>query len=73
MQIRSNAESAAFYRCGSVEREKADTRLAKLVDTQQKLVLREYFLSCKLTEYFLSCKLTEYFLRCKFTIYFLSC
>ncbi|KAI0222791.1 ATP-binding cassette sub-family D member 4 [Lamellibrachia satsuma] len=45
MQVRSNAESAAFYRCGRMERDKADARLDKLVNTQQKLVLREYFLS----------------------------
>ena len=47
MQIRANAESAAFYRCGRVEQDKANARLDKLVRTQQRLVLREYFLNCK--------------------------
>ena len=47
MQIRANAESAAFYRCGRVEQDKANARLDKLVRTQQRLVLREYVLNCK--------------------------
>lgn len=42
MQIRVNAESAAFYKAGYIENRKTDHQLVKLVKTSQKLVLKEY-------------------------------
>ena len=47
MQIRANAESAAFYRCGHVEEDKANSKLDSLISTQNRLVLKEYGLNCK--------------------------
>ncbi len=47
MLMRSNAESAAFYRSGKVELGKTNTRLHHLIHTQQSLVLKEYGLNCK--------------------------
>ena len=48
MQIRVNAESAAFYKSGYIENRKTDHQLVKLVKTSQKLVLKEYQLNCKM-------------------------
>ncbi|KAL3874416.1 hypothetical protein ACJMK2_037433 [Sinanodonta woodiana] len=45
MQVRVNAESAAFYRAGSTERQKSNMYLERLLNTQKKLVLREYALN----------------------------
>lgn len=45
MQIRLNSESAAFYRSGSVEKEKANKKLTALLKTQGKLIRREYALN----------------------------
>ena len=48
MQIRVNAESAAFFRAGENELYRTNNKLAKLLNTQQRLVLFEYPLNCKL-------------------------
>ncbi|XP_051908993.1 ATP-binding cassette sub-family D member 4 isoform X2 [Hippocampus zosterae] len=45
MQIRVNAESAAFYRAGKVERARTDGRLQALLQTQQRLINKELWLS----------------------------
>ncbi|KAK3802731.1 hypothetical protein RRG08_001993 [Elysia crispata] len=45
MQIRMNSESAAFYRSGAVEKEKANKKLHNLLATQGKLIRREYALN----------------------------
>ncbi len=47
MQIRVNAESAAFFRAGDTELQKANSKLKSLVNTQQRLVLSEYPLNCE--------------------------
>ena len=47
MQIRMNSESAAFYRSGAVEKEKANKKLKNLLATQGKLIRREYALNSK--------------------------
>ena len=47
MQIRSNCESAAFYRAGRIEHSKANLKLNSLIKTQEKLIFREYILQCK--------------------------
>ncbi|KAM9488146.1 lysosomal cobalamin transporter ABCD4 isoform 2-T2 [Clarias gariepinus] len=44
MQIRVNAESAAFYRAGMVEHARTNHRLQSLLDTQRKLINRELLL-----------------------------
>ncbi|XP_060585147.1 lysosomal cobalamin transporter ABCD4-like isoform X1 [Ruditapes philippinarum] len=44
MQIRSNSESAAFYRSGSVEKDKCNKHLFNLINTQHKLIRKEYAL-----------------------------
>ena len=46
MFIRSNAESAAFLRCGEVEIIKTNKKLKKLISTQHLRVLKEYLLNC---------------------------
>jgi len=46
MMIRSNCESAAFYRCGRLEREKTDQKLTALTSLQQRLNVRQYLLNC---------------------------
>ena len=46
MSMRSHAESAAFYRAGEVEHSRTNTRLQRLLRTQQRLVFREYLLNC---------------------------
>lgn len=51
MQIRANAESAAFYRCGHLERQKTNHKLEALIQTQNRLQLKEYGLNCKLYKY----------------------
>ncbi|KAK2170693.1 hypothetical protein LSH36_1g17037 [Paralvinella palmiformis] len=53
MQIRANAESAAFYRCGHLERQKTNHKLEALIQTQNRLQLKEYGLnfSIKLADY----------------------
>ncbi|KAL5008674.1 hypothetical protein ScPMuIL_014255 [Solemya velum] len=45
MQIRVNAESAAFFRGGQIENLKTDNQLEKLLDVQHKLIRREYALN----------------------------
>lgn len=47
MQIRSYSESAAFYRSGRAENEKSNKHLMNLIDTQHKLIRKEYALNCK--------------------------
>ncbi|XP_076826392.1 lysosomal cobalamin transporter ABCD4 isoform X2 [Brachyhypopomus gauderio] len=44
MQIRVNAESAAFYRAGKVEHMRTDRRLHTLLHTQKKLINKELWL-----------------------------
>ncbi|XP_068432824.1 lysosomal cobalamin transporter ABCD4 [Clinocottus analis] len=44
MQIRVNAESAAFYRAGKVERMRTDRRLQTLLETQKSLINKELWL-----------------------------
>ncbi|KAK2855363.1 hypothetical protein Q7C36_007232 [Tachysurus vachellii] len=44
MQIRVNAESAAFFRAGTVEHVRTDHRLQSLLRTQRKLIDREFLL-----------------------------
>ena len=45
MQVRVNAESAALLRAGKVELQRTDAQFDRLIDTQQKLILREYALN----------------------------
>nr|XP_061806399.1 lysosomal cobalamin transporter ABCD4-like [Nerophis lumbriciformis] len=45
MQIRVNAESAAFYRAGIVEHMRTDRRLQTLLKTQQSLINNQLWLS----------------------------
>lgn len=47
MQIRSNCESAAFYRCGHLEMSKANDKLSRLISLQHRLIFRQYILQCK--------------------------
>ncbi|KAM9704061.1 lysosomal cobalamin transporter ABCD4 isoform 2-T2 [Menidia menidia] len=44
MQIRVNAESAAFYRAGKVEHMRTDRRLQALLQTQRSLINKELWL-----------------------------
>nr|XP_033808404.1 ATP-binding cassette sub-family D member 4 isoform X1 [Geotrypetes seraphini] len=44
MQIRVNAESAAFYRAGRVEHLRTNQRLAYLLQTQRELIYKELWL-----------------------------
>ncbi|XP_023559347.1 ATP-binding cassette sub-family D member 4 isoform X2 [Octodon degus] len=44
MQIRVNAEPAAFYRAGRVEHLKTDRRLQRLLQTQRELMAKELWL-----------------------------
>uniref|UniRef100_A0AAQ5YMR1 ABC transporter domain-containing protein n=1 Tax=Amphiprion ocellaris TaxID=80972 RepID=A0AAQ5YMR1_AMPOC len=44
MQIRVNAESAAFYRAGKVEHMRTDRRLQTLLQTQKRLINKELWL-----------------------------
>uniref|UniRef100_A0A8C3AG03 ATP-binding cassette, sub-family D (ALD), member 4 n=1 Tax=Cyclopterus lumpus TaxID=8103 RepID=A0A8C3AG03_CYCLU len=44
MQIRVNAESAAFYRAGKVEHMRTDRRLQTLLETQKSLINKELWL-----------------------------
>ncbi|KAL4238002.1 ATP-binding cassette sub- D member 4 [Mactra antiquata] len=44
MQFRSNSESAAFYRSGFIENDKTNQHLTSLINTQQKLIRKEYAL-----------------------------
>ncbi|KAJ8356288.1 hypothetical protein SKAU_G00190820 [Synaphobranchus kaupii] len=44
MQIRVNAESAAFYRAGNVEYMRTDRRLQALLQTQRRLMTKEFWL-----------------------------
>ncbi|XP_048841780.1 ATP-binding cassette sub-family D member 4 isoform X1 [Brienomyrus brachyistius] len=44
MQIRVNAESAAFYRAGKVEHMRTDRRLQRLLQTQRSLMTKEFWL-----------------------------
>uniref|UniRef100_A0A8C5G122 ATP-binding cassette sub-family D member 4 n=1 Tax=Gouania willdenowi TaxID=441366 RepID=A0A8C5G122_GOUWI len=44
MQIRVNAESAAFYRAGKVEHTRTDRRLQALIHVQQRLITKELWL-----------------------------
>lgn len=44
MQIRVNAESAAFYRAGKVEYLRTDRRLQALLQTQRRLMNKEFWL-----------------------------
>lgn len=44
MQIRVNAEPAAFYRAGLVEHMRTDRRLQRLLQTQRELMSRELWL-----------------------------
>ena len=45
MQIRSNAESAAFFRAGHVEMQKTDAKLDRLIETQHRLIFKQYILT----------------------------
>ncbi|XP_056022502.1 lysosomal cobalamin transporter ABCD4-like isoform X2 [Ostrea edulis] len=45
MLLRTNAESAAFYRSGDIEKFYTDRRLHKLLKTQHNLILRQYALN----------------------------
>ncbi|XP_062572379.1 lysosomal cobalamin transporter ABCD4-like isoform X2 [Saccostrea cucullata] len=45
MLLRANAESAAFYRSGEIEKFYTDQRLHKLLKTQHHLILRQYALN----------------------------
>uniref|UniRef100_A0A4W5KWY2 ABC transmembrane type-1 domain-containing protein n=1 Tax=Hucho hucho TaxID=62062 RepID=A0A4W5KWY2_9TELE len=47
MQIRSNAESAAFYRAGKVEHMRTDRRLQTLLRCQKSLMNKELWLYSK--------------------------
>jgi len=49
MMIRSNCESAAFYRCGRLEWKNANNKLKDLASIQQRLNVRQYMLNCMLT------------------------
>ncbi|XP_022333421.1 lysosomal cobalamin transporter ABCD4-like isoform X2 [Crassostrea virginica] len=42
MLLRTNAESAAFYRSGEIEKFYTDQRLHRLLKTQHSLILRQY-------------------------------
>ncbi|XP_038530112.1 LOW QUALITY PROTEIN: lysosomal cobalamin transporter ABCD4 isoform X1 [Canis lupus familiaris] len=44
MQIRVNAESAAFFRAGHVEHQRTDRRLQRLLQTQRELMSKELWL-----------------------------
>ncbi|XP_037359758.1 lysosomal cobalamin transporter ABCD4 isoform X1 [Talpa occidentalis] len=44
MQIRVNAEPAAFYRAGHVEHMRTDRRLQRLLQTQRELMVKELWL-----------------------------
>ncbi|XP_013010778.1 lysosomal cobalamin transporter ABCD4 isoform X3 [Cavia porcellus] len=44
MQLRVNAEPAAFYRAGSVEHMRTDRRLQRLLQTQRELMSKELWL-----------------------------
>ncbi|XP_078452302.1 lysosomal cobalamin transporter ABCD4 [Lampetra fluviatilis] len=44
MEIRVNAESAAFYRAGRVEHTRTNARLHRLLSTQQTLMNKEFWL-----------------------------
>jgi len=44
MQIRANAESAAFYHCGEIERAKTEDKFKRLLSTQRHLFVRQYAL-----------------------------
>jgi len=46
MTIRTNCESAAFYRCGQLEWKKTNRKLKALTSTQQRLNVRQYLLNC---------------------------
>jgi len=46
MLIRSNCESAAFYRCGRLEWKKTNKKLKALTALQQRLNVRQYTLNC---------------------------
>lgn len=48
MLVRSNSESAAFYRCGQLELTKTNERLSRLLNVQQRLNLAKFALECKL-------------------------
>ncbi|XP_059147707.1 lysosomal cobalamin transporter ABCD4-like isoform X2 [Physella acuta] len=48
MQIRTNSESAAFYRAGNLEKSKANMKLQSLLSTQNKLIRWEYVLNCSI-------------------------
>ncbi|PIK48919.1 ATP-binding cassette sub-family D member 4 [Apostichopus japonicus] len=45
VQIRTNAEAAAFYTAGPVEKIKADKKLSSLLDTQMNLFLSIYLIT----------------------------
>ncbi|KAK0058447.1 lysosomal cobalamin transporter ABCD4 [Biomphalaria pfeifferi] len=45
MLLRTNSESAAFFRAGRVERSKANAKLKNLISTQAKLIRWEYALN----------------------------
>ena len=47
MLLRTNAESAAFYRSGEIEKFYTDQRLHRLLKTQHSLILRQYPLNCE--------------------------
>ncbi|XP_046577579.1 lysosomal cobalamin transporter ABCD4-like [Haliotis rubra] len=45
MHIRVNSEQIAFYKSGKLERERADRRLRRLLNTQWSLIRRQYALN----------------------------
>ncbi|XP_013387973.1 ATP-binding cassette sub-family D member 4 [Lingula anatina] len=51
MQLRVNAEAAAFYRCGTLELHKTEQKLDRLLRTQQQLMMREYALQCSVNTF----------------------
>ncbi|XP_041352935.1 lysosomal cobalamin transporter ABCD4-like [Gigantopelta aegis] len=48
MQMRVNAESAAFYRSGRMEKVKTNVKLKTLITIQHKLIRQQYALNCSI-------------------------
>jgi hypothetical protein len=51
MQVRVGSESMAFLQCGRHELAKTNNFLDALLHTQHRLILKQYFLACKLITY----------------------
>jgi ATP-binding cassette subfamily D (ALD) protein 4 len=52
MQMRVNAESAAFYCAGGIEEKKTNRKLEQLIATQRRLVHWQFALNCKNSTWF---------------------